>query len=361
MKIIFKFFIIASIIFTISFSSVFADETFNAQGPSKDVLVGESFSIPIYVSSPRQAINAVSGLITISGGVSISNIKYSSSIIDFWTNEPKIVGNQIKFEGIILNPGYQGKNGLLFNISLLAKKEGPATISFSEGSILANDGLGSNIIDFLQTTSFQIKSSLPVKVDTIPSRPIASNDKPTKALALPVITEYSPTVDADSYAFLKGKGEPYAITKIAFTSTDSKSLGEQFIASLQTKKAILDDVLLKNNKEGLFEYISPNNLVAGAYNATPYLVDSDKQTEKPGFGVSLLVSDNKIVRFLVILVNILLLLIPIVGLLVLIYFIPWYSRLRMRLVKKKLHLEEEKIQFSESAIDHHHGHLFDER
>ena len=86
--------------------------------------------------------------------------------------------------------------------------------------------------------------------------------------------------------------------------------------------------------------------MAGVYNATPFLVDSDANTEKPGLGVQLLVSDSKIVKMLVVVINVLGLLIPIVGLGVIIYFIPWYSFKRMRVLKKKLGLEEEKIEIS---------------
>ena len=119
---------------------------------------------------------------------------------------------------------------------------------------------------------------------------------------------------------------------------------------IQSKKKRLDDVLVKNDEQGDFEYKSPNNLVAGVYNATPFLLDNETNTDKPGLGVQLLVKDNKIVKGLVTFINVLMLLIPIVGLIMIIYFIPWYSSRRMRIMKKKMGLEEEKIEITEHQL-----------
>jgi hypothetical protein len=145
---------------------------------------------------------------------------------------------------------------------------------------------------------------------------------------------------------LKGKGEPNALTKISFEEVSKKSFGEQFMDFIQSKKKRLTDVLVKNNNQGLFEYITPNNLIAGVYNATPFLVDDNTNTSKPGLGVRLLVNDSKIIKALIIFINILILLIPIVGLIMIVYFIPWYSSKRMRILKRKMGLEEEKIELT---------------
>jgi hypothetical protein len=150
---------------------------------------------------------------------------------------------------------------------------------------------------------------------------------------------------------LKGKGEPNALTKIVFKDVSFRSVGERFIGFLLTKKKTLSEVLVKNDAAGAFEYVSATNLVAGVYNATPFLVDESTNTEKPGLGVQLLVSDSKLVKMLVVAINVLGLLIPIVGLGVIIYFIPWYSWKRMRVLKKKLGLEEEKLELSGHALE----------
>ncbi len=330
----------------------FASENFIISVPNRDIRVGESFPVTVFVSSNSQAMNAVSGTLQASGGLSVGGVSKQSSIVDFWTIEPQIFGSQIKFEGVVLNPGFQGQSGKLFTINFLARKEGNALLSFSDGAILANDGLGSNIIDSLSSKSVKIVAGAPVIVDQIPRAPIAIDKPlvPTKLSALPVITEYSQVVDSSGRAFIKGRGEPNAITKLSFKDTSAKSLGEQFIIALQTKKQKPTEALVKNDNQGVFQYISSNNLVAGAYNVTPFLVEEDNQTQKPGFGVQLLVNNSKMVRWLVVLINVLALLIPIVCLGVIVYFIPWYSRLRMKILNHKIKLEDEKLTLTEKQL-----------
>lgn len=314
---------------------------------SATVSQGDNITLDVKVKSPDQSINAVSGSITFPGDLlETVSISRDNSILNIWTHDPNIQRNKITFEGVILNPGYQGQGGSIFHITFQAKKPGTATIAFNEGSLLANDGLGTNIISGLNSTSFSILGA--GSLDLL-NRPIAQAGNHT--LALPVITDYPLSVNSKDTAYLKGKGEPNALTKIAFEDVSHKSYGEQFMDFIQSKKKRFSDVLVKNDSKGLFEYVSPNNLVAGAYNATPFLVDTNANVEKPGLGVQLLVNDSRIIKALIVFINVLILLIPIVGLIMLIYFIPWYSSRRMRIMKRKMGLEEEKIAITEHQLE----------
>jgi len=308
---------------------------------------GSNITIDVKVKSPDEPINAVSGSLSFpSDLLQIVSISRDDSILNIWTHDPNISRNKISFEGVILNPGYIGQGGSIFHITFQAKKIGTATIYFNEGSILANDGLGTNIINGLSSTSFNIIAS--GALDLV--RPIATNNN-GRLMALPVITEYSESVYSKDSVYLRGKGEPNAVTKLSFEKVSNKSFGEQFLDFIQSKKKRLTDVLVKNNDKGLFEYITPNNLIAGVYNATPFLVDDNTNTTKPGLGVRLFVNDSKIIKALIVFINILILLIPIVGLIMLIYSIPWYSSRRMRILKRKMGLEEEKIQLTEHELE----------
>ncbi|MEK7569357.1 MAG: cohesin domain-containing protein [Patescibacteria group bacterium] len=302
----------------------------------KAVVVGEKFTVEVRVSSPTDSINAVSGTLSFpEGTLQVVSVSKEGSIIDLWTQEPTVGRNGVIFEGVILNPGFLGSSGKIFQVTYLAKKTGRASFSFANGAILANDGKGTNILASLGQNGINIgEGSLALLPGAQPSSRLA---------ALPVITEYSPLVDSKTSVYVKGRGEPDALTKIIFKDISEKSIGEKFIALLQSKKKNLDEVLVKNTPAGEFQYESGSGLVAGVYNTTPFLVEQESNTEKPGLGVQLLVSDSKIVKALVVLINVLGLLIPIVGLAVLIYFIPWYSFKRMRVLGRKLGLEEEKL------------------
>lgn len=321
------------------------------------VPVGESITVTVSVASPTQAMNAVSGSLTIPGTLSVGSISTSGSVVNFWTQEPSVIGNRIQFEGIVLNPGYIGTKAKVFTFTLTAKRAGTASIMLTDGAILANDGLGTNIIDTLGSTSIAVTQwvSAPIAVEPgeTPTVAVVSG----KPIILPIITDYSPAIDNKSPAFFKGKGQPNSITKIVFENTMFKSVGERFLDIVRSQKQTLTDVFVKNDATGAFEYTSNNNLIAGVYKATPFLVDDSTSTERPGLGVQLLVNDSKIVHYLVILINVLGLLVPIVGLIVLIYFIPWYSLRRMHLLRRRLGLEEEKIELSQHKLKHQENTL----
>lgn len=315
--------------------------------PQREVREGQSITLEVKVQSSAQSINAISGSITFPANlVSVNSVSRENSIINLWTREPRLSNGRISFEGVILNPGFQGANGNIFRINLTAKQAGTAYFNFAEGAILANDGRGTNVLAKLGSTSLRILQGQVVLEEE--STLITSTG--SGLAVLPVITDYSPQVESKDGVYVRGKGEPLALTKIIFKDIATKSIGEQLIALLLREKKKLNEALVSNDASGSFEYVSGKNLVAGVYNATPFLVDENTNTERPGFGVQLLVSDSKIVKGLVVLINVLGLLIPVVILGVIIYFIPWYSFKRMRVIKKRLGLEEEKLDLSEHQL-----------
>lgn len=318
--------------------------------PPRQIEVGDRLTVDLKVRATDQPINAITGSITFpSELVNVASISKNKSIMNFWTQDPKVVKNKILFEGIILNPGFVGEGGVLFSVTFEAKQSGLADLRYSEGAVLANDGYGTNLLTTLSSASFRI---VPTALrEAGPGETVAVETANKKIVALPVIVEYSESVSDENRLFLRGKGEPNSLTKIVFKDVSVKSLGEQLIEMLQTKKKKLDEALVQNKADGTFEYIGNQNLIAGVYNATPFLVDSDNNTEKPGFGVQLLVSDSKIVKGLVVVINVLGLFIPIVALCVIIYFIPWYSWRRMRVLRKRLGLEEEKLDASTHQLE----------
>jgi hypothetical protein len=128
--------------------------------------VGTILSVGVYVSSPTQSINAISGTINFSANeLEVVSITKSNSIIDFWVQEPSFSNSEghVYFEGVILSPGFIGSKGQVVLVNFKTKSSGTALLSFSSGSILANDGLGTNIFKESGSAVFDIqKSSKPV-------------------------------------------------------------------------------------------------------------------------------------------------------------------------------------------------------
>lgn len=110
---------------------------------------GETISVAVSISSTDQAMNATEGVVTFPTNLlQVASISKSGSILGLWVQEPtysNTVGT-VNFEGIALNPGYQGANGTVLTIVFRARAEGSAPLSIADASVLANDGNGTEIL-----------------------------------------------------------------------------------------------------------------------------------------------------------------------------------------------------------------------
>jgi hypothetical protein len=180
--------------FLLSFFLVFFARTTFAAGLSFSPLsgsynVGDTIETRIVLSSSDQSANAVSATISFPKDLlTLSSISKNNSIISLWPTEPSYsnVSGTADMEGIILG-GYQGKNGTILLLSFKAKAAGNATIKFTTSSILANDGLGSNILSTTDKASFNIT----LLKGTTPTAPAASTSvsgtgpTPTESITYP--------------------------------------------------------------------------------------------------------------------------------------------------------------------------------
>lgn len=125
--------------------------------------VGNTFSVSVVVSSPDQNINAFSGDLSFpSDKLQVIGIS-KQGIATLWAQEPGFDNSlgTASFEGVVLNPGYQGNGGVAITITFRAKSAGTATVGFSNGSVLANDGSGTNVLDGMGKAVFVIGSTAP--------------------------------------------------------------------------------------------------------------------------------------------------------------------------------------------------------
>ncbi|MDP3956567.1 MAG: cohesin domain-containing protein, partial [bacterium] len=137
---------------------------------------GSTFSVSVRVSSANQALNAISGTVSFpTDKLQVISLSKSDSIIQLWVIEPSFsnMDGTVQFEGVALNPGFTGENGGVIRVTFRAKTVGSAPVSFLTGSILANDGSGTNILSSLGTANFNIVKA------TAPATPIVSaTEKP---------------------------------------------------------------------------------------------------------------------------------------------------------------------------------------
>ncbi|MBU6447630.1 cohesin domain-containing protein [Patescibacteria group bacterium] len=127
---------------------------------------GQSFTVNVYVSSPTQSMNASSGTIIFDQNVlQVVSVSKSGSIMSLWVANPSFnnTAGTIAYSGIVLNPGFQGSNGLILAINFKTITPGQTNISFSNGTVLANDGQGTNIVSGLGSGVYNISSgSMPI-------------------------------------------------------------------------------------------------------------------------------------------------------------------------------------------------------
>ncbi len=137
------------------------------------VTVGGTASIAIQVTSADQPMNAASGIVHFpADSLQVVSLSKSGTIISLWAQEPSYSNSAgtINFEGAVLNPGFTGSNGTVLTITFKAKSAGVAPITIGSGSVLANDGSGTEILTSVSGGNMSVTAAAPAPAVT-PSAP----------------------------------------------------------------------------------------------------------------------------------------------------------------------------------------------
>lgn len=151
---------------------------------------GKTFTVRVYVSSVAQSINAISGVVSYpQDKLQVISVSKNDSILTLWTEEPTYTNSsgKISFEGVVPNPGYIGSAGSILTINFKAVGQGSATIKFDSGSVLANDGSGTNILKNVGSAQFSLGSS-PVPAATEVTAVQTAEEADPNTPKAPVIT-----------------------------------------------------------------------------------------------------------------------------------------------------------------------------
>lgn len=172
-------FLVSTGLLLVSFGWLEAAETasLNFSPASGTYQVGQVFPVEIRISSTDQSMNAAGGVIAFpQDKLEVVSLLKNNSIINLWVQEPSFSNAQgtINFEGIVLNPGYKGAGGSIITVNFKGKAMGSAPLGFSSASILANDGLGTNILASAGTAQFNLAASgitPPAAISGVPAAP----------------------------------------------------------------------------------------------------------------------------------------------------------------------------------------------
>jgi hypothetical protein len=169
--------------------------------------VGSTFAVNVYASSTDQAINAVSGIVSFpQNNLQITSLSKSGSIIDTWVQAPVFSNSAgtADFQGITFNPGFTGASGQIIIINFKVISAGSALVNFSSGSVLANDGIGTEVLKSFGNAQFTLSTATPAPVPApapvvshpviprIPSAQPSSGQSPS-AIQISSLTHPDPT------------------------------------------------------------------------------------------------------------------------------------------------------------------------
>ena len=121
--------------------------------------VGNKFSIQVKVNSGGVAINTADGnLIFDPDKLEVVSISKTGSIFTLWVQNPVFSNSAgtIEFAGGKPSPGFTGASGTIITITFRGKTSGRANLSFASGSVLADDGIGTNILVKMGSGSYEL-------------------------------------------------------------------------------------------------------------------------------------------------------------------------------------------------------------
>lgn len=116
---------------------------------SSNISVGNIITVKVFVNTLGKFINNGEGIIQFpSDLLEVVSISKNSSIFSLWVEEPSFSNytGKITFNGGIPNPGFNGQSGYITSFTFKAKKQGIASVLFSDGTIRENNGLGTDIL-----------------------------------------------------------------------------------------------------------------------------------------------------------------------------------------------------------------------
>ena len=120
---------------------------------------GENFNVAARLSSAEETINAAEGVINFPKDIlEVTSITRAGSVFTLWPQEPVFSNEEgaVHFAGGLPNPGFKGQSAAVFIITFRGKAAGEATVYFSSGTVLANDGFGSDITKTLGSARYVI-------------------------------------------------------------------------------------------------------------------------------------------------------------------------------------------------------------
>lgn len=139
-------------------SSLAADVLLNPASGS--YASGQTFTVTVQVDPKGESVNAVEASLSFDPSVlSVVNVSRDGSAFSLWTTEPTFSNSDgtVTFGGGSPSPFSSRSN--LVSITFQAGSEGTGSVSFSDASVVAADGMGTEVIEAQRGAEYTIATS----------------------------------------------------------------------------------------------------------------------------------------------------------------------------------------------------------
>ncbi len=214
-----KLFLQALIVFCVWSSLVsFASAATLRLSPETGVYTaGATFTASILLNTQGKPVNAADAQLSFNPKeISVVSVSKGNSIFNLWTLEPTFSNSAgtISFGGG--SPaGYTGSNGTIMSITFRATSAGTPKVTFKSGSVLAADGLGTNVLTSMNGGTYTVQ---------------AKTDAPAPEYVPPANTPAAPKVISATHADEK-----------AWYKETTAKLAWQIPSGITTVRTLLDD------------------------------------------------------------------------------------------------------------------------
>lgn len=289
--------------------------------------VGGIFTVQVVVSSIDQALNAVSGVLSFPPDklsvVSVSNV---GSVVNFWIREPTFsnTSGTVSFEGVVVTPGYQGARGAVLSITFQGKAAGTVLVQFSESAVLANDGIGTNILANIQAGQYLLSVTRP-GVPAVPTPAIAES-----TISPPVIEDYTKQIKQGESIIISGTTYPESRVDVW----------------LQYESGEPSVYTVESNAEGVFRFLSEPQMQEGIYVVWTEVVDESEAHSGPSDELTIGVYAPAYIDFGERAIDLLSLAVPAIALLLISAFSIWYSWSRFSMYRRRMRREHRRVEMN---------------
>ncbi|MFH1207743.1 MAG: carboxypeptidase regulatory-like domain-containing protein [Patescibacteria group bacterium] len=227
--------IFGAIAIILAMPSMLKAATLSISPSTKTVEVGDSFTVSVRVNTGGVAINSAQATVSYPTSLLEATGISSQGIFTLWAISPTYSNATGKstFAGGLPSPGYTGSSGTVIGIVFKTKAAGKASVTISGASVLANDGIGTDLFASAGSGTFTINT--PTAEPTPTPTPTPSEKK------VPSAPTISSATHKDQTAWYSNSGPGFSWARESEVTGFSTALDDKPTAAPDTNQDTTDN------------------------------------------------------------------------------------------------------------------------